>query len=52
MSEHDGPVVTDCIDLTERHDALELTLARAAYRDVLDALASAAAFTAIDDFLA
>jgi hypothetical protein len=40
------------IDLTvERHDALELTLARAAYRDVLDALAHAAAFAAIDDFL-
>ena len=43
----------DYIDLTavERDDALELTLARAAYRDVLDALANAAAFTAIDDFL-
>jgi hypothetical protein len=40
------------IDLTdERPDALELTLARAAYRDVLDALAHAAAFAAIDDFL-
>lgn len=43
----------DVIDLTafERRDALELTLVRAAYRDVLDALADAAAFTAIDDFL-
>lgn len=41
------------IDLTalERADALELTLARAAYRDVIDALERAASFTAIDDFL-
>ena len=41
----------DVVDLTDRDDALELTLARAAYRDVLDAVASAADFTAIDDFL-
>jgi hypothetical protein len=41
----------DLVALEERPDALELTLARAAYRDVLDALAQAAAFTAIDDFV-
>jgi hypothetical protein len=40
------------IDLTdERHDALELTAARAAYRGVLDVL-SVATFAAIDEFLA
>lgn len=41
----------DLVALEERRDALELTLARAAYRDVLDALEHAAAFAAIDDFL-
>jgi hypothetical protein len=41
----------DLVALEERHDALELTLARAAYRDVLDALAHAATFAAIDDFV-
>jgi hypothetical protein len=41
----------DVLDLTDRDDALELTLARAAYRDVLDAVSAAAAFTALDDFL-
>ena len=44
----------DLVALEERHDALELTLARAAYRDVLDVLdvlAHAAAFAAIDDFV-
>lgn len=41
------------IDLTvDRVDALELTAARAAYRDVLDVLADAACFAALDDFLA
>lgn len=44
--------VVDVIDLTvDRSDALELTLVRAAYRDVLDALEHAAVFAAIDDFL-
>lgn len=42
----------EIIDLTvDRPDALELTLARAAYRDVLDVLADTAAFAAIDEFL-
>ena len=41
----------DLVALEERPDALELPLARAAYRDVLAAHEHAAAFAAIDDFL-
>jgi hypothetical protein len=49
MSPFDDAGVIDLTD--ERHDALELTAARAAYRDVLDVLA-AATFAALDEFLA